>query len=403
MDISFRKESVKVAFYRKLYFMLLVWIFVFFFNISIYILYLSFPRNDFNLAIQADEILQVNSAKESLYRFTVLDDKSESNKVDILKCQSSNTEFVIFNSNSDKQSSHFDLKFFETKLPNRTEFDHKQHDEYYMIYSIESEVNSIGGNTWYKADFRMWYNLDLSFPEPVTYFDIRSHLIDLLSPPLVEFNQKTFDAPVVWVISNCYAHNGRQVFMKHLMSKIKVDSFGACLQNKKSHTPERMKNNIALYSKYLFVIAIENSNCVDYVTEKLVHAIASGSIPIVAGRNGKPDYLKFMPKNSFINIYDFKNMSDLVTHLKSIQRNTSEYEKYIYFKRNHSYTSSYLKSLDLKSIIELSKIHFKQFDKEENSNLSGQVFFNELILKEKSENKLCKLGKHFYLILIVKK
>ena len=112
MDISFGKESFKVAFYRKLYFMLLVWIFVFFFNISIYILYLSFPRNDFQF--QADERLQANSAKESLYRFTVLDAKSESKKVDILKCQSSNTEFVIFNSNSNKQSSYFDLKFFET-------------------------------------------------------------------------------------------------------------------------------------------------------------------------------------------------------------------------------------------------------------------------------------------------
>jgi hypothetical protein len=183
--------------------------------------------------------------------------------------------------------------------------------------------------------------------------------------------------------------------MKHLMSKIKVDSFGACLQNKQSHSPERMKNNIALYSKYLFVIAIENSNCVDYVTEKLVHAVASGSIPIVAGRNGKPDYLKFMPRNSFINIYDYKTVNDLVTHLKSIQRNASEYEKYMYFKRNHSYNLSYLKSLDLKSIIQLSKTHFKQFDNEDQSNLSGQVFFNELILKEKSENKLCKLGKPF--------
>jgi len=393
MDISFGKDSFKVEFYRKFYFMLLVWIFVFFFNISIYILYLSFPQNDFQF--QADERLQANSAKESLYRFTVLDAKSESKNVDILKCQSSDTEFVIFNSNSGKQSSYFDLMFFETKLPNRTEFDHKKHNEYYMIYSIESEVNSIGGDTWHKADFRMWYNLDLSFPEPVTYFDIRSHLIDLLSPPLVEFNQKTLDAPVAWVISNCYAHNGRQVFMKHLMSKIKVDSFGACLQNKQSHSPERMKNNIALYSKYLFVIAIENSNCVDYVTEKLVHAVASGSIPIVAGRNGKPDYLKFMPRNSFINIYDYKTVNDLVTHLKSIQRNASEYEKYMYFKRNHSYNSSYLKSLDLKSIIQLSKTHFKQFGNEDQSNLSGQVFFNELILKEKSENKLCKLGKPF--------
>jgi hypothetical protein len=35
--------------------------------------------------------------------------------------------------------------------------------------------------------------------------------------------------------------------------------------------------------KYKFVIAIENSNYGDYVTEKLVKAVESGAIPIVAG------------------------------------------------------------------------------------------------------------------------
>ena len=91
------------------------------------------------------------------------------------------------------------------------------------------------------------------------------------------------------------------------------------------------KGNIELYSKYKFVIAIENSNCEDYVTEKLVHAVASGSIPIVAGRDNKPDYLKFMPRNSFINIYDFKTVEELATHLKMDERNDLKTNKCMRF------------------------------------------------------------------------
>lgn len=68
------------------------------------------------------------------------------------------------------------------------------------------------------------------------------------------------------------------------MTKIDVDSYGGCLKNKFNHPTEHMKGNIELFSNYKFAIAIENSNCEDYVTEKLVHAIASGSIPIVAGK-----------------------------------------------------------------------------------------------------------------------
>ena len=117
--------------------------------------------------------------------------------------------------------------------------------------------------------------------------------------------------------------------------------------------------------------------------------MASGSIPIVAGFDGKPDYLKFMPKNSFINVYDYTSMDDLVGHLTKIQNNKNEYEKYLYFKRRHSFNNTYLHSLDLHSIIKLSKFHFKQFD--ENSE---QKFFSELILKEKSENKLCKIARY---------
>ena len=263
--------------------------------------------------------------------------------------------------------------------------------KYKAVFEMESEHHS-SGTTWSQADFRMWYNLDLSFPEPATYFDVHTFLVDLLSPPLVEFSQKLNDSSLVFVNSNCGAPNGRQTFVKSLMGLAKVDSYGKCLQNKFNHPSEHMKGNIDLFSKYKFVIAIENSNCVDYVTEKLVHAVKSGSIPIVAGYEGKPDYLRFMPVNSYINIFDFENVTDLVEHLRKVGSNAQEYEKYLYFKKGHSFTKDYLSNLDLDSLVNLAKEHFKQFD--ERMGNEEQTFFSHIVLKEKSENKLCKIARY---------
>ena len=245
------------------------------------------------------------------------------------------------------------------------------------------KVHSFGGESWPEADFRMWYNLDLSFPEPATYFDVKMHLVDLLSAPLIEFTEKETSVPIVWIVSNCNAYNGREKFMKSLMSHVKVDSYGGCLKNKFTHTSEHMKGNIELFSKYKFVIAIENSNCEDYVTEKLVHAVASGSVPIVAGKNNRPEYSKFMPKGSYINIYDFKTVEDLAKEIERIASNKKEYEKYIWFKRNN-FSRSYLESLNLEELIAKAKTILSP----------KENFFAQLVAKEKSENKLCKIARY---------
>ena len=62
-----------------------------------------------------------------------------------------------------------------------------ERDKYVMVFAMESEPHSMGGYTWLNADFRMWYNLDLSFPAPATYFDVRSFLPDLLSTQKITF------------------------------------------------------------------------------------------------------------------------------------------------------------------------------------------------------------------------
>ncbi len=78
-----------------------------------------------------------------------------------------------------------------------------EQQQYTMAFIMESEVHSSTGVGWSKYDFKMSYNLDDSYPEPATYFDTNTHIMDLLRPPRVPFEEKERQADVVWIISNC--------------------------------------------------------------------------------------------------------------------------------------------------------------------------------------------------------
>jgi hypothetical protein len=114
------------------------------------------------------------------------------------------------------------------------------------------------------------------------------------------------------------------------MAYIPIDSYGRCLRNKQAVD---VRSNALIYSSYKFVIAIENSNCEDYVTEKLIQAFASTSIPIIASRNGKPDYSHFAPNYSYINVYDFKSMKELADYLIYLSNNETAYNEYLWFRQ----------------------------------------------------------------------
>lgn len=347
------------------------------------------PQNQlFNKKIPEKEIENVkildNKENNEPHRFFAYDGGGfGSINGGITKClNDKNVEVEIMNSASPNKA---DILYFNMNVPDRLSgLLNKNKRQFSMVYGLESEVHSYGGSTWNQADFRMYYNLDKSFPEPATYFDVKLHLADLLSPPKVDFIDKTKDGPIVWVVSNCNAHNGREKFMKDFMDQIRVDSYGNCLKNKHNHPAEHMRGNIELFTHYKFAIAIENSNCEDYVTEKLVHAISSGSIPIVAGKENKPNYERFLPKNSYINILDYNSIDELVKHLNKISSDKSEYEKYMPFKFNHNYTSKELHSLPLDKLIDISKKIIGE----------NELFFSELVKKEKSADKVCKIASY---------
>lgn len=79
----------------------------------------------------------------------------------------------------------------------------EEKQQYSMAYVMESEVHSSTGSGWARYNFKMTYNLNDSYPEPATYFDVNPFLIDLLKPSLVPFENKEKGTDVVWIISNC--------------------------------------------------------------------------------------------------------------------------------------------------------------------------------------------------------
>lgn len=118
------------------------------------------------------------------------------------------------------------------------------------------------------------------------------------------------------------------------MQHIHIDSFGGCLNNIHSaQAQSRAQSNSELYASYKFVIAIENSNCEDYVTEKLIDALSSTAIPIVASRNATPDYTRFAPKHSLINVYDYKSVKELADYLTYLSNNETAYNEYLWFRQ----------------------------------------------------------------------
>ena len=62
-----------------------------------------------------------------------------------------------------------------------------------------------------------------------------------MAPQRVAYDDKESEASIVWIVSNCNAFNGREVFMRELMARINVHSYGNCLKNKHTHTMEHMK------------------------------------------------------------------------------------------------------------------------------------------------------------------
>ncbi|XP_014054185.1 alpha-(1,3)-fucosyltransferase 11-like [Salmo salar] len=76
---------------------------------------------------------------------------------------------------------------------------------------------------------------------------------------------------------------------------------------------------------YNFYLALENSLCQHYMTEKLWRPLHQGCVPVYRGSSSAADW---MPNHrSVILINDFPSPQDLAKFLKALDENDEEYVK----------------------------------------------------------------------------
>ena len=135
---------------------------------------------------------------------------------------------------------------------------------------------------------------------------------------------------VAWFVSNCEAKNGRLDYARQLGKYIQVDIYGAC------GTKQCPRNSDNCYemlnTDYKFYLAFENSNCIDYITEKFyVNGLKYNVLPIVMGAR-KQDYLRVAPEKSFIHVDDFQGPKELAEYLTKLDQDDALYQEYFRWK-----------------------------------------------------------------------
>ncbi len=98
-----------------------------------------------------------------------------------------------------------------------------------------------------------------------------------------------------------------------------------------------------LIAKYKFVLSMENSVCEDYVTEKLWRSFYTGTVPIVYGSSKVSDL--FPTNKSAIEIVHFGGPKALAEFIHKVNKNDSQYEEYLTYKKKNGVTNTFLISL----------------------------------------------------------
>lgn len=89
--------------------------------------------------------------------------------------------------------------------------------------------------------------------------------------------------------------------------------------------PGHFKADCEPISTYLFYLVFENSNCFQYLTEKVFyHAYEKGAVPIIFGPS-KEDCETLLPPNSYLYIDKNTNIEELASHIIMLTENLELY------------------------------------------------------------------------------
>lgn len=155
-------------------------------------------------------------------------------------------------------------------------------------------------------------------------------------PPVRFRNHAEDKDKLMWGgISHCGCM--REHYIHKLTEYINIDLYGQCAKKFYKNLPPNCPRGSAecnkRLKKYKFYLALENSFCEDYTSEKFTETVLDGhTVPIVMGG---ADYKKLGLPNSFINVNDFDTIEDLANYVKYLDENDDAYNKHFEYKKNY--------------------------------------------------------------------
>uniref|UniRef100_A0A668S5R3 Fucosyltransferase n=1 Tax=Oreochromis aureus TaxID=47969 RepID=A0A668S5R3_OREAU len=133
---------------------------------------------------------------------------------------------------------------------------------------------------------------------------------------------------VAWVISNWSESQARVTFYNQLRQYIHIDVFGG------AGWPLPTDSVVQLVKRYLFYLALENSQHTDYITEKLWNAVLAGAVPVVLGPS-RQNYERFLPPEAFIHVDDFPSVEELAQYLLMLRRSPAQMRRHLDWRRSY--------------------------------------------------------------------
>ncbi|XP_023238969.1 glycoprotein 3-alpha-L-fucosyltransferase A-like [Centruroides sculpturatus] len=150
-------------------------------------------------------------------------------------------------------------------------------------------------------------------------------------PPLPNFFKQNHRLVSI-LGSNCGGQNRRWHYVRELKKYLQVDVYGGCGNLK---CPGHFTKDCEPMKNYKFYLAFENSDCREYITEKLWwNAYHKNAVPVVMGAP-KEDYVKLCPPNSFLHVDDFASPLELSKTLLYLSSNETAYNKLFEWKKEY--------------------------------------------------------------------
>ena len=137
--------------------------------------------------------------------------------------------------------------------------------------------------------------------------------------------------------SNCAGSNGRWNYiyeLKLLLGK-EFDIYGKCLGGDTTTCPGHFDRDCEALNDYKFYLAFENSNCREYLTEKVFwNGYEKFAIPVIMGAP-REDCERLLPPDSFLHVSNFSSPSTLANYLKYMHKNYDEYYQFHEWRRRY--------------------------------------------------------------------